>query len=108
MMRFDPEQFFRLLQQLPPSQPMSEPAEHSAYLQREVFDRLKNHELIDLTKLDWDAFDLSHVTPEDYEHRYKINQSNWLQGFNRMLQGIEPAALESRYSSEEGDNVRLR
>ena len=45
MMRFDPEQFFRLLQQLPPSQPMSEPAEHSAYLQREVFDRLKNHEL---------------------------------------------------------------
>ena len=96
MMRFDPEQFFRLLQQLPPSQPMSEPAEHSAYLQREVFDRLKNHELIDLTKLDWDAFDLSHVTPEDYEHRYKINQSNWLQGFNRMLQGIEPAALEKQ------------
>jgi len=79
MMRFDPEQFFRLLQQLPPSQPMSEPAE-----------------LIDLTKLDWDAFDLSHVTPEDYEHRYKINQSNWLQGFNRMLQGIEPAALEKQ------------
>ena len=63
---------------------------------REVFDRLKNHELIDLTKLDWDAFDLSHVTPEDYEHRYKINQSNWLQGFNRMLQGIEPAALEKQ------------
>ena len=43
MMRFDPEQFFRLLQQLPPSQPMSEPAQYSAYLQREVFDRLKNH-----------------------------------------------------------------
>ena len=75
---------------------MSEPAEHSAYLQREVFDRLKNHELIDLTKLDWDAFDLSHVTPEDYEHRYKINQSNWLQGFNRMLQGRAPAALEKQ------------
>ena len=45
MMRFDPEQFFRLLQQLPPSQPMSEPAEHSAYLQRGKLVLNKKYEL---------------------------------------------------------------
>lgn len=90
-MEFDKQRFVRALLDAPEEAPLFEPPEHSDYLQREVFDKLAAGEKVDLTSLDWDAFDLRHVTPEGYAKQYEKPHKGWLQGINHFLRKV-PAA----------------
>lgn len=55
-------------------------SEHSPYIQKllEAFDK---EETIDLSIIDWDAFQIENVTPENYEWVYHRVFDGWIQGF---------------------------
>ena len=55
-----------------------------------MFDKLNADEAIDLMALDWNAFELRHVTPEDYARKYDRIHEGWLMGINHFLR-ITPA-----------------
>lgn len=84
-MEFDKQKFFRGLLEAPAEEPLLEPPEHSEYLQEQVFDKLVAGEEVDLTDLDWTAFELRHVTPERYSQRYEETHRDWLRGINWRL-----------------------
>ena len=56
MAEFDMRQFAALLRIVPEEKPMVERPEHSEYLQKNVFDVLKEDGSVDLKQLDWSAF----------------------------------------------------
>lgn len=84
-MEFDKQRFLQTLLEAQEERPLLEPPEHSEYLQTYVFDKLKADETFDLTELDWNAFDLRHVTPEGYLQRYEQLHRDWLYGINHFL-----------------------
>ena len=90
-MEFDKQRFVQALLDAPKEAPLLEPSEHSDYLQREVFDKLVAGEQVDLASLNWDAFDLRHVTPKGYTEQYEKPHKGWLQGINGFLHKV-PAA----------------
>lgn len=55
-------------------------SERSPYIQKllEAFDK---EETIDLSIIDWDAFQIENVTPENYECVYHRVFDGWIQGF---------------------------
>lgn len=55
-------------------------SERSPYIQKllEAFDK---EETIDLSIIDWDAFQIENVTPENYERVYHRVFDGWIQGF---------------------------
>lgn len=55
-------------------------SECSPYIQKllEAFDK---EETIDLSIIDWDAFQIENVTPENYEWVYHRVFDGWIQGF---------------------------
>ena len=96
MLEFDSKVFNNLLQTVPAAIPYCEKPQHSDYLQTEVFDRLSRGESIDLSKLDLDAFDLFHASPEWSDRHYESMARGWQKGFNKMLKLIPASAREKR------------
>lgn len=84
-MEFDKLRFLQTLQDVPVEQPLLETPEHSEYLQTHVFDKLSASQPLDLTELDWNAFELRHVMPADYVHQYNWTHQGWLRGINALL-----------------------
>ena len=70
-MEFDKRRFLQALLDAPEEKPFLEPPEHSEYLQKQVFDKLTAGEEFRWLDLDWDAFDLRHVTPARYAQMYE-------------------------------------
>lgn len=91
MASLDSKVFFQLLREAPERRFLSETPEYSEYLQREVFDRLSRGEEVDLSKLDWDAFSLYHVTPEWYPGLFERAEERLIKGMCRLLHKIAPA-----------------
>lgn len=95
-MEFDKQKFFRNLMDAPAEEPFLEPPEHSEYLQKQVFDKLAAEKTADLKSLDWDAFDLRHVTPENCGKQYETMHKGWLRDFNRYLRKIPAISLNQK------------
>ena len=95
-MDFDKQRFFQGLLDAPPERPLLELPEHSEYLQTHVFDKLRAGETFDLKALDWDAFDLRHVTPENYPRQYERVHTGWLRGINSFLRKTPAASLNEK------------
>ena len=95
-MEFDKRRFLQALLDAPEEKPFLEPPEHSEYLQKQVFDKLTAGEEFRWLDLDWDAFDLRHVTPEGYAQPYEQLHCGWLQGVNHLLRDIPAASLNGK------------
>lgn len=95
-MEFNKQRFFRALLEAPKEEPILEPAEHSDYLQQQVFDKLNAGEAVKLAELDWSAFELRHVTPEGYAKPYEKLHMGWLQGINRFLRKVPAVNLNEK------------
>lgn len=95
MAEFDMEQFIRTLQAAPEHRNRAELAEHSEYLQTHVFDVLRAGEEVDLRKLDWDAFEMAHVTPAWHSAGQDKVLANWLKSINRYFRKT-PALSDTR------------
>lgn len=95
-MEFDKSRFLQTLLDLPEEKPLLDLPEHSAYLQVHVFDKLLADGTFDLTALDWDAFDLRHVTPAGYIQQYERVHGGWLHGINFFLRKTPAAALREK------------
>ena len=66
-MDFDFNMFNYVLHAVPANHIRPEAGEHSPYLQQALFDPLIQGKSIQLASLDWAAFDLRHVTLENYQ-----------------------------------------
>lgn len=95
-MEFDKQRFIHALLEAPIETSLLEPPEHSEYLQTQVFDKLAVDDRVDLQALDWDAFDLRHVTPEGYNQQYHRIHKGWLQGINHFLRKTPAASLAEK------------
>lgn len=82
---FDNAVFQRLLREAQPKHFRIETGVYSEHLQKEVFDKLKQGETVDLKALDWDAIQFCHVTPEWYEQRYREAERAWAKGLCSLL-----------------------
>lgn len=96
MLEFDKDTFMRLLMAAPPKKkPMDEPT-FSPYIQ-ELLDTLKAPEAeLDLTKIDWNAFELSDVTPKGYEALYPNVNDGWIKGFIGFCKKAPSHQLQKR------------
>ncbi len=95
-MEFDKQKFFRNLLDAPAEEPFLEPPEHSEYLQKQMFDKLAAGEAVNLAALDWNAFELRHVTPEDYAKQYEETHKDWLEGVNWLLRKSPAVCLNQK------------
>ena len=95
-MEFDKRRFLQALLDAPEEKPFLEPPEHSEYLQKQVFDKLIAGEPLKWLDLDWDAFDLRHVTLESYAHPYERLHCGWLQGVNHLLHDVPAARVNEK------------
>lgn len=95
-MEFDKSRFLQTLLDLPEEKPLLDPPEHSGYLQTHVFDKLKADETFDLTALDWDAFDLRHVSLEGCGRQYEWVHEGWLCGINSFLRKTPAESLREK------------
>ena len=96
MLEFHPDVFLALLRQAQEPLPLYEEPAHSDYLQTEVFNRLSEGETIDLSRLDLDAFELRHVTPDWYERHFDYSVNAWQRGLNKAFKLAPPAAKDKR------------
>lgn len=95
-MEFDKRRFIQALQDVPAEQPLLETPEHSEYLQTHIFDKLSAGETFNLTKLNWNAFELRHVTPKGYDDRYGYVHYGWLCGINAIFRKTPAANLSEK------------
>jgi len=95
-MEFDKSKFIQNLLDAPAEDPFLEQPEHSDYLQKQVFDKLAAGETVDLTTLDWNAFDLRHVTPEGYVEQYEDEHKDWVMGANWLLRKSPAVCLNQK------------
>lgn len=83
MTSFDRNVFVKMLLSVPQKDDAAlfPKSERSPYIQKllETFDK---EETIDLSIIDWDAFQIENVTPENYERVYHRVFDGWIQGFN--------------------------
>ena len=95
-MEFDKQRFFQALLEAPAEQPLLETPERSEYLQTQVFDRLEAGETFSLMALDWNAFELRHVTPVNYDRLYDRAHQGWLLCINAFLRKAPAASLSEK------------
>lgn len=95
-MEFDKRRFIQTLLDAPAEQPLLETPERSDYLQREAFDKLTAGKTFDMTALKWDAFELRHVTPVNYDRQYERARLGWLLGINSFLRKTPAASLNGK------------
>ena len=88
MFEFNVAAFAKRLARLPERSVSVEPQTYSSYLKENVFDVFKQGGAIDLTKLDFDAFSFSDVTPACCQIIAARNDSGWAQSFNRFVKRV--------------------
>ena len=96
MAEFDMRQFTFLLQIAPETKSMVEPPEHSEYLQKNVFDVLKEEGSVDLKRLDWSAFDMKDLRSSGHANWLNTTPSGWLHGINSFVHKTSGMAAERR------------
>ena len=96
MFQFEIGTFVELLKAAPEPVCIFEPEEYSEYLQKTVFDPLKNGENIALKDLDFSAFSLRNVTPDNLIRCWRRELSGWTQSFNRFVKRTPAEAVRKR------------
>lgn len=96
MLEFDKDTFARLLLAAPPRKRVVDEPTFSPYIQS-VLDTLKDPEAeLDLTKIDWNAFELSDVTPKGYEKMYPNVNDGWIKTFISFCKKAPAHQLQKR------------
>lgn len=96
MLKFDKTTFERLLIAAPPKKTVVDEPTFSPYIQA-LLDTLKEPDAeLDLTKIDWNAFELSDVTPSGYENTYPHVNEGWLKSFIGFCKKAPPHRLQKR------------
>ena len=96
MLEFDKDTFTKLLLAAPPKKSVVDEPTFSPYIQS-VLDTMKNQEAdLDFTKIDWNAFTLSDVTPKGYERMYPHVTEGWLKTFISFCRKAPAHRLEKR------------
>lgn len=85
MAEFDMRQFAALLRIVPEEKPMVERPEHSEYLQKNVFDVLKEDGGVDLKQLDWSAFGMKDLRSGWHADWLNTTPDGWLHGINSFV-----------------------
>lgn len=92
MIKFDAAQFARMLSLTPEVQKTADTALiHSEYLQKNIFDKLRAGNSIKLKDIEWDAFELCHVTPGSDQVHEKSRAKGWTMGFNHFVHEVHPS-----------------
>lgn len=95
MLEFSKERFAELLLAAPSKEPYVAAPEHSAYVQT-LMDQMKELGELDLAFIDWDAFNLHHVTPRDYEKLYLRTSEGWANGIIHFCKKTPAVLLQTR------------
>ena len=96
MLEFDKDTFVKLLLAAPPRKQLVDEPTFSPYIQS-VLDTLKDPEAeLDLTKIDWNAFELSDVTPKGYEKMYPNVNDGWIKTFISFCKKAPAHQLQKR------------
>lgn len=85
MAEFDMRKFIALLQIAPETKPMVEQPEYSEYLQKNIFDVLKEKGSVDLKRLDWSAIEMKDLRSRGHASWLNTTPSGWLQGINSFV-----------------------
>ena len=97
MFEFNVAAFAKRLARLPERSVTVERQTYSSYLRENVFDVFKQGAAVDLTKLDFDAFSFSDVTPDCYQAIAVRNDDGWARAFNHFVKRV-PAASQDEAS----------
>ena len=97
MFEFNVAAFAKRLARLPERSVTVERQTYSSYLRENVFDVFKQGAAVDLTKLDFDAFSFSDVTPDCYQALAVRNDDGWARAFNHFVKRV-PAASQDEAS----------
>lgn len=96
MLEFDKATFAKLLRTALPKKTVVDEPTFSPYIQS-VLNTLKDPDAeLDLTKIDWTAFELSDVTPKGYEKMYPRVNEGWLKTFIAFCKKAPPHQLQKR------------
>ena len=95
-MDFDFNMFNYVLHAVPANHIRPEAGEHSPYLQQALFDPLIQGKSIQLASLDWAAFDLRHVTLENYQAFFLEGHKRFPAGIKADLRKLSPSMPEKR------------
>ena len=96
MLEFDKDTFATLLMAAPPKKQVVDEPTFSPYI-KSLLDSLKDPEAeLDLTKIDWNAFALSDVTPKGYEKMYPNVNEGWLKTFIGFCKKAPSHQLQKR------------
>ena len=96
MLEFDKDTFMRLLMAAPPKKQIVDEPTFSPYI-KSLLDSLKDPEAeLDLTKIDWNAFALSDVTPKGYEKMNRNANEGWLKTFIGFCKKAPSHQLQKR------------
>lgn len=85
MLSFDRERFALALCSATSreAKPMLPEAGKGPYI-KELLERFEKENAVDLSVVDWDAFELEDVTPEGYASASQENYESWIMGFIRF------------------------
>lgn len=96
MAEFDKLRFLELLREAPERKQLLEKPQYSEYLQKQVFDKLREDGMIDLSALDMEAISLRDLIETGYPAMYENISGGWDQGINHFLKKTPAAHLEQR------------
>lgn len=95
MLEFNKERFLSLLCAAPEIEPVIEEAEHSEYV-KSLVDAFQKDGRLDLNQINFDAFDLCHVTPKGYSRIYDRVKDGWVKGVVHFCRKTPTAHLQKR------------
>lgn len=95
MLEFSKERFAELLLAAPSKESYVAAPEHSTYVQT-LLDQMKESGELDLAYIDWDAFNVHHVTPRDYEKLYLRTSEGWTKGIIHFCKKTPAVLLQER------------
>lgn len=88
MSEFDGARFRMGLRNAPDRNYLKLKSEKSDYVEEHIMVPIMAGNEVDLRKIDFNAFELCHVTPEYMTKIYETSASRWGQAMNRMLQSV--------------------
>ncbi len=95
MLEFDKDRFTALLRSAPEKETAIAESEYSPYVQ-ELIDIYKEDGSLDLSMIDWDAFELKHVTPSDHQAIHSHITDGWTKGFISFCRKVPSLRLQQR------------
>lgn len=95
MLEFDKNRFAALLRSAPEKETAIAESEYSPYVQ-ELIDIYKKTGQLDLSIIDWDTFELKHVTPPEYQAIHNHITDGWTKGFIHFCRKVPSLRLQQR------------